>query len=102
MDNLLTKIESFDWDGFNTEKIRNKHGIEPYECEELFFNEPFIAKDEKHSQTEDRYYALGMTMSNKLFFVVFTIRKNKIRVISARPMSKKEREVYHEKVKKNT
>lgn len=102
MENILAKIESFDWDSFNTGKIRNKHGVEPYECEEFFFNEPFIAKDEKHSQTEDRYYALGETLTGKMLFVVFTIRRNKIRVISARPMSKKERGVYHEKSKKNT
>jgi uncharacterized DUF497 family protein len=45
-------------------------------------------------QTETRFYALGQTDTGRLLFVVFTARKNLIRVISARDMNKKERKVY--------
>lgn len=66
-----------------------------FECEQVFFNEPLLAQDDiKHSQEEARYYVLGQTDKKRLLFVVFTIRNDLIRVISARDMSKKERKVY--------
>jgi len=53
-----------------------------------------VADDDAHSATEERYYALGHTNRGRLLFIVFTIRRRKIRVISSRDMTKKEREVY--------
>lgn len=67
----------------------------PVECEQLFFNLPVIAgDDEKHSETENRFYVLGQTDSGRMLFLVFTVRKDKLRVISAREMNKKERRIY--------
>lgn len=61
-----------------------------FACEQLFFNLPFIAgSDEKHSKTENRFYALGQTDSDRLLFLIFTVRKEKLRVISARDMNRK-------------
>jgi uncharacterized DUF497 family protein len=45
---------------------------------------------------EMRYAALGKTYGSRLLAVVFTIRSKRIRVISARPMSRKERKLYEE------
>ena len=53
-----------------------------------------VAADAKHSQHEDRYYALGWTSAGRRLFVVFTMRGTLVRVISARDMSRKERRVY--------
>ena len=65
------------------------------EGEQIFFNQPLIgAPDEKHSDTEERVYALGQTDAGKKLFVVCTIRGKLIRIISARPMNRREREVY--------
>jgi len=55
-----------------------------------------VTYDEKHSESEKRFYALGKTFKGKLLFVVFTTRKDRIRVISARPMNKKERKIYEQ------
>jgi len=91
----LTDCQGFQWDPGNTDKIRDRHGVTPAECEELFFNRPLVVKaDEKHSGSEDRLYALGQSDSGRLMFVVFTIRRRLIRVISARDMSRNERRVY--------
>jgi uncharacterized DUF497 family protein len=99
----INNFTAFDWDKGNLEKSRRKHAVSPGECEEVFFNEPvFVFYDEKHSRAEARYYTLGMTDNGRLLFVVFTVRNRLIRVISARPMSKKERKIYHEKAKKYT
>lgn len=91
----LQHCTGFSWDDGNQNKNQYKHGVTRSECEQVFFNDPLLLYDDlKHSQNERRLYALGMTDSNRRLFVAFTIRKNLIRVISARNMSKKEREVY--------
>ncbi len=61
----------------------------------MFFNRPLIVQDDtRHSKNERRFYSLGRTEMERLLFVVFAIRKDKIRVISARDMSRKERKEY--------
>ena len=90
-------IIGFDWDEHNLNKNWLKHSVHFTECEEVFFNEPLITYfDEKHSDKEMRYYSLGKTDSGRYLFCVFTLRNNKIRVISARDMNKKEK-MYYEK-----
>lgn len=93
----IQHMRSFDWDEGNIQKNKIKHGLDYWLIEELFFNEPLLVyEDTSHSQEECRCYALGRTDNSMLLFVVFTLRKEKIRVISARPMNKKER-AYYEK-----
>ena len=90
-------ITGFDWDENNREKNWNKHGVLASECEEIFFNLPLLLQpDPSHSQKEPRYYVLGHTNLGRRSFVAFTIRGDKIRVISARDMSKKERSIYEQ------
>jgi uncharacterized DUF497 family protein len=92
---LYEKIEGFDWDDGNILKNWIKHGVTAGECEEIFFNEPLLLIDDsQHSQTEKRYLALGKTNEGRILTVIFTIRKNKIRIISARDQSQKERNFY--------
>ncbi len=93
-------FEGFDWDTGNREKSWIQHRVAWWECEEAFFNQPlYVFPDTGHSLAEDRYYALGKTNSARLLFIVFTRRRNKIRVISARDMHRKERRIYLEKAK---
>ena len=93
------KIEGFQWDRGNNDKNPRKHGITNLESEQIFFNEPIVVtNDISHSSgKEKRYFALGKTDTGKYLTVVFTIREYRIRKISARLMSKKEREIYNEK-----
>lgn len=93
----LLKATSFEWDKGNIDKDWIKHGVSPSECEQMFFNQPLvIADDDIHSEQEARWYALGITDANRLLFVVFTLRKDRIRIISARDMSPRERKVYQQ------
>lgn len=95
----LKKLVGFEWDKGNIDKSYKKHGITPNETEEIFLDEDVkIEEDIKHKQKEQRFIAFGKTTENKILFVVFTIRNNKVRVISSRLANKKEREVYQEKV----
>lgn len=91
----LLGCTGFDWDEHNMLKNWEKHRVLPRECEEVFFQSPLIVREDRlHSQQEPRYYALGRSSSGRRLFLAFTVRGDRIRVISARDMSRKEREVY--------
>ena len=80
----------FEWDKGNTGKNK-KHGIEDPESEEAFLDgNKVILKDAVHSAAEERLILLGKTKPGKLLYIVFTIRKNRIRIVSARRVNKKE------------
>lgn len=94
---VLSQCTGFEWDLGNIEKNWLKHKVSQEECEQIFFNVPLVAaEDTKHSDTENRFYALGQTDHGRLLFLIFTVRSRLIRVISARVMNRKERRVYEE------
>ncbi len=91
----LGLAEGFDWDAGNRDKNWLGHKVKSAECEMVFFNQPLvILADEKHSDSESRYYAFGKTDLDRTLLIVFCLRKNRIRVISARDMNRKERQFY--------
>ncbi len=93
----VDSLDGFDWDEGNQDKNWLKHQVSNGECEEVFFNVPLlVADDDKHSQIEQRYFALGKTNDGRTLFISFVIRTSKIRVISARDMNRKERRIYAE------
>lgn len=97
------KIKRFEWDKGNIDKSYQKHSITPNQSEEIFLDKELkIVRDVRHSQKEARYIALGKTFEKKTLFIVFVIRKNKIRIISARKANEKERRKYETKIKKNS
>lgn len=93
------RIVGFHWDEGNARKSIDKHGVSQFETEEMFLNEPLlIAEDIGHSRSELRFHALGVTNAGRRLHVTFTLREEntKIRVISARDMSRKERSRYEQ------
>ena len=92
---LLGNCTGFDWDEGNLLKNWEKHAVSDAECEQVFFNRPLAAaQDSGHSAAEPRYYVLGQTNSGCRLFLVFTVRGDLIRVISAREISRTERRKY--------
>jgi uncharacterized DUF497 family protein len=91
----LADCEGFEWDTWNADKVWQRHQVSTTECEELFLNHPLIVKiDAAHSDSEDRFYAVGSSDIGRLLFVAFTVRRRLIRVISARDMSRRERRIF--------
>ena len=91
-----TKINGFDWDEGNARK-NEKHNVSMAEAEQVFFNEPLLVlEDSKHSNLEPRFHALGKSDDKRQLHITFTLRQagEKIRIISARDMHKKERAIY--------
>lgn len=85
----------FDWDEGNLTKNWYKHGVSRQETEQVFQSERLLMhEDVVHSDVEARYISLGETAEGRRLFVSFALRGTKIRIISARPMSRKEREMY--------
>ena len=93
----LARIEGFDWDGGNSRKNEDRHGVTQAEAEPIFLNEPLLMLiDDRHSRQEPRIHALGHTDDGRRLHVTFTLRADGrlIRVISARDMHRKERASY--------
>jgi uncharacterized DUF497 family protein len=92
---ILANCTGFEWNQGNITKKWESHDVSTSECEQIFFNKPIIVKrDKERSKIENRYYALGRTNMNRLLFAVFTVRKQMIRIISARDMTASEMERY--------
>lgn len=93
--NLIKRVNEFEWDKGNTDKNFLKHNVSNEECEEVFFdNQKRLYRDALHSDKESRSIIFGKTKRGRLLFIVFTVRNEKIRVISARDANKKERNLY--------
>ena len=91
----LSRCTGFDWDAGNAKKSWEAHGVTSNESEQVFLNRPLVAApDDQHSRNEPRFHALGRTNAGRLLALVFTIRGDLVRVISARDLSRRERRVY--------
>ena len=101
VDDLMEKIVDFDWDEGNINKSFVKHGITNKESEQTFFNFKQVLPDSLHSFAEQRHRILGVTDKGKILSSSFTVRGKKIRIISSRLASKRERSNY-EKAQKNS
>ena len=85
----------FEWDDEKNIINKKKHGIS-FETAAKVFNDPLYIEvyDSDHSIEEDRYIAIGMV--EDVLFVVFTERKQTIRLISARLATETERRYYYD------
>lgn len=88
--------KEFVWDKANSDKNWLKHQVMPDEAEQVFFD---VSRreypDPIHSTVETRSIVVGMTRKQRLLFVVYTERNNKIRIISARDINdRRERRLY--------
>ena len=86
----FSRVDGFEWDLGNLTKNPQKHRIPNEEAEETFFRDPWVDDATRPGDPEPRWAALGQSESGRLLRIVFTTRGRKLRVISARPASKKE------------
>ena len=93
---VVRGLSGFEWDPGNWRKSELKHGVAAAEAEEALLNDPVCQVDTPHPSDAQRYVALGVTNEGRPLLVAFTIRRSRVRIISARPMSRKERGIYEE------
>lgn len=85
----------FEWDEGNQGKNWQKHHVGISEAEEVFFDEhKKLYPDPIHSGKEKRKIIIGKTKKDRVLFLIFTIRKQKVRIISARDLNKREEGLY--------
>ena len=94
----FAKLSGFEWDAGNSRKSLTKHHVSAREAEEVFADPRVcILDDPAHSKNEPRWKVFGSTTDARLLVVSFTVRGLNVRVMSARPMNRRERQVYEQK-----
>lgn len=94
----------FEWDENKDRRNVQNHGISFTTASSVFYDPDRIEMyDLAHSDTEDRYYTIGVIGANqRCITVIYTIRdSNVIRMISARSATRRDREVYYDRSQKD-
>ena len=93
--NSILQDELFEWDDLKAEANWQKHGV-AFEAARGVFRDAFALEwaDDRQSTTEQRFVMVGM-VENWLLFVSYTLRGERIRIISAREAEPRERRRYH-------
>jgi uncharacterized DUF497 family protein len=94
---MYTDNKRFEWDEAKARRNFEKHRIS-FEEAPTAFDDPhgLLADDAAHSQRERRFWLIGESAAMRLQVVVFTLRREAIRIISARPSGWKERIQYEQ------
>ena len=99
---ILPEPVVFEWDESNANKNWLKHRVQNRECEDVFLRNRFLMlKDEVRSKLEQRYIVIGSNQQDIALTLIITLRRERVRIISARRASRKERNFY-EKTFKNS
>ena len=87
----------FEWNRNKATANLSKHSVSFDEAKTVF-QDPFyiVFDDPDHSFEEDRCVAIGQSTQDRLLFISYTERENRVRLISARKASPNERELYEE------
>jgi hypothetical protein len=88
----------FEWDPEKARANARKHGVSFFEACEVFDDDHSSAvRDPDHSTQEERYLIFGMSKGAKYLVVSYTERGERIRLISARQMTPRERKAYEQR-----
>ncbi len=95
---LQNEIFEFEWDRGNLMKSHDKHGVDPIEIESVFELRLAVPLGRQVSPhvAEERLCLVGPSSDGRMLSVVFTLREGRVRPISARSASRKERRLYEE------
>jgi uncharacterized DUF497 family protein len=92
----------FEWDPDKAKKNMKVHGVSFDEASTSFKDALSLTiYDPLHSEDEDRMVLIGNSFKNRVLIIVHTERGDKIRIISARKATKKERKQYEENAKRS-
>jgi len=92
----------FEWDESKAQVNQRKHKVTFEETRTLFNDSCLLTyRDDRHSQTEERYVSVGSSLCGRVLLVVHTEREEAedsltIRIISCRRATVSERQTYEE------
>jgi len=91
----------FEWDPSKAKTNLRKHRVAFHEAATVLRDSLAITIfDPDHSQEEDRYITVGASVRGRILMVAHTDRENRTRIISARELTRAEREAYENEVKR--
>lgn len=88
---------TFEWDEVKAKENLMKHKV-PFDEGKTVFNDPFLLTypDADNSETEERYVNIGVSAKDRILVLIHTERQGKIRIISCRKATARERRDYEE------
>lgn len=88
-------VLAFEWDASKSAENLKKHGVS-FEEAKTIFNDPLLLTfpDPEHSDHEHRSISIGISSHSRILLVVHTDRKGKVRIISSRKATVKEKKLY--------
>ena len=87
----------FEWDPEKARENEQNHEVSFAEASEIFEDDHSSSvRDPDHSLEEDRYLIFGVSKGGKYLVVSYTERGDRVRLISARPMTPRERRAYEQ------
>jgi uncharacterized DUF497 family protein len=91
----------YEWDPTKAKMNLRKHGV-VFKDAATVFKDPLsiTAFNPDHSQEEDRFITFGFSASGRLLMVAHTDRRDRIRILSARELTRGERETYEEEIQR--
>ncbi|MEH2273754.1 MAG: BrnT family toxin [Nostoc sp.] len=92
----------FEWDKNKNQQNIQKHGISFEEATQIFDGVVFTSIDERYDYEEIREISIGSIQGVVIITVAHTDRNGKIRLISARKATPKERRTYYEYLAQST
>lgn len=87
----MPRSAKFDWDDANTDHI-GRHGVTPTEVEQAFHNSPLVVLAVQKRSGEKRVLCAGVTEEGRPLQFVYTMRRGRVRVITAHTAKRKVRE----------
>lgn len=78
------------WDPAKAKANFKKHGVHFSDAEAVLFDPLALSMEDEDAEDEDRFIAMGQDAVGRILVVVYTYRGNAIRLISARPATRKE------------
>lgn len=95
IDKSETVRMEFDWDPDKAAENLRKHGVEFTEAATVFGDPLSITYyDPDHVVDEDRYIIIGMSIRRRVLIVAHSDRRERTRIISAREVTRRERNLY--------
>jgi uncharacterized protein len=95
---VLDGVEGFDWDLHNVRHVA-RHGVDPAEIEEVF-ERPHVIIPAKSMGGEKRWKLFGTSAAGRYLVVVFTLRDDRVRPVTAHTMNQRERRIYAPEIDK--
>jgi uncharacterized DUF497 family protein len=90
---------TFEWDPAKARTNMKDHAVPFNEASTVFDDEMGITVfDPDHSESEDRFILFGRSATNRILLVVHTDKLDVVRIISARELTRNERNKYEKEI----